>query len=157
MIALIIQEAIQLCIPIVIENPNTSFLWSAPVLVALAQAPCFRSHQVDQCAYGTRWRKRTRLWSWHCSDAISLRPCCTGQAVCSFSNKKHIVLTGRDSVSGRLWTSLACAYPMPMAWDMARMLSQAAERLKSQRKWSVCNSFKSEQSDLLQELKRYLC
>ncbi len=72
---------------------------------------------VDQCSWGTPWRKRTRLL---CAfiDAHDVDPLrshvCHGKKVCEFTIKKHIQLTGADP-SGVPLTFRAQTFPVRMA------------------------------------------
>jgi hypothetical protein len=63
--ASIIRTCIRLGTPCMLENPVSSMMWRAPPIahVGLAKSCC--SHNFDQCQFGARWRKRTKLLSWH--------------------------------------------------------------------------------------------
>ena len=79
------------------------------------------------CAFGTRWRKATRLLAWNVSlDSLSNRMCHGRKGICQFTGKPHIVLSGADPVSKRNWTSLAGKYPEPMGRTVATALALAA-------------------------------
>ena len=47
--------------PWIIENPHASLLWHIPEIAALFWMPRTCFVVLDQCQFGTPWRKRTRL------------------------------------------------------------------------------------------------
>eukprot|EP00969_Alexandrium_andersonii_P301040 13309420-Alexandrium_andersonii.AAC.1 len=49
-----------------IENPAASRLFRMPAVVRLLRRKAVHSLNFDFCAYGTAWRKRTKLvfWLW---------------------------------------------------------------------------------------------
>ena len=101
-------------VPVYLENPGTSWVWSTPKLRALVTASDATVYNLDMCAFGARWRKFTKVacWARHHPEAPQIARCCGRQGFCSFSGKPHIVLTGVDPLSGILWTRLAEPYPV---------------------------------------------
>lgn len=61
----IVKTALRFKIPIVLENPCQPMLWQTPAIAALCRDPPCRTAIVDTCAFGTRWRKRTKFLAWH--------------------------------------------------------------------------------------------
>ena len=49
-------------LPVMIEHPVNSRIWHTPDLISLAQRFRGLSVTLDQCGYGARWRKRTKLF-----------------------------------------------------------------------------------------------
>ena len=98
--------------PVLLENPLSSQIWSAPRLAKLtAGTDSCRSH-CHMCQYGTRWRKATRLQGWHVSSMSPLScKCQSKDGICSRTKRPHIELSG-TAPGGRKWTSLAAAYPL---------------------------------------------
>ena len=87
----------------------------------------------DQCGYGAKWRKRTRVAAWHCGSLDHLRRVCRGHhGTCSFSGIGHIVLSGTDK-KGRLLTAQAQIYPKELCRAFANVLAHAAAELSTLR------------------------
>ena len=110
---LFVVKLIRLClrhnVMVVVENPGSSRLWIAPEMAALV-ARAASDDLVDYCAFGTTWRKRTRLISW-CHPLSKLPPLCTGRnGFCSFSGCRHEKLEGFGE-KGTFKTAEASAYP----------------------------------------------
>ena len=140
--AFLIEVFVKLEIPSACENPSTSFLWSADVMPQLLSLPSCFSSTVDFCAFGARWRKRTRIVAWSCTKMpFSAEHRCKGrQTLCAFSHKPHIILSGVDPVSRVLWTHLAEPYPRRFAFVCARWIAASAEVVKSSRQWSAASA-----------------
>ena len=131
-----------------LENPDTSMIWQVPRMLQLLQHPSATMHRFCMCKFGTRWRKATRIAVWHgrltsledgmCSGRLAASTShqehqhqqqkqqqpqqvlqTSGARVCRFTGRPHIVLSGRDRVSGRSWTAIAGAYPVRMARAVA--------------------------------------
>ena len=104
-------------IPWILENPASSNIWWVPALMRLMNHKRCEAILIDQCAFGQPWRKRTRLLCANCDPhdvhLLSMRRC-SGTKVCSFTNKKHIQLTG-SAPGGKPMTSLAQEFPIKMA------------------------------------------
>ena len=109
-------------VPWVIEHPRSSRAWYLPFFRQLVKRKHIIVCDMDQCQYGTRWRKSTRLI---CSriDACSaprLQSKChkDSKGNCSKTHKPHIQLRGTHP-SGVPWTSVAASYPKQMAKHVA--------------------------------------
>ena len=123
----IIKCCVRFGIPVILENPATSMLFLAPPIRRLMSLSCNHSVVLDQCAYGARWRKRTRFACWNVNIPDDFRQVCSGHGgICSHSNKYHIILSGR-SPSGVLWTRLAQEYPSRLYHRLAVILSESFE------------------------------
>eukprot|EP00959_Pyramimonas_sp_CCMP1952_P014360 304036-Pyramimonas_sp.AAC.1 len=73
-------------------------------LRALPQA---RELVVDQCSFGARWRKRTRLVGWWTPILPRVNRLCHGRGICCSTNRPHLVLVGKVPGSSVNWTTLA--------------------------------------------------
>ena len=124
----VLRCCVSLGIPAILENPVSSMLWLAPPMKRLFNSPAANHVNTDQCSFGARWRKRTKLFAVHAAGVSSLHFLCSGRAgKCSFSGKHHIVLSGSSGSGGPLWTSLAQAYPLRFGRRCAEVLSSAAD------------------------------
>eukprot|EP00438_Fugacium_kawagutii_P034813 Skav226550 [mRNA] locus=scaffold421:226537:230826:- [translate_table: standard] len=101
-----IGKLIRLCLKLSIfywfENPDSSFIWMHPSLAELPRNASKKFFKVDFCAFGTKWRKRTRFLT-NGRLAGSKRLCPGGHT--------HIVLRGRAKGKKACWTKLAEPYP----------------------------------------------
>ena len=122
-----IHACVTLRIPVILENPATSMIWLAPPLRNQLSVDSCRFISVDQCQFGARWRKRTRLASWHCPIEHLQKLCSGKKGICSKTSKPHIVLSGASKEHGVLWTALAQRYPEPFSRACAHALFSAAE------------------------------
>ena len=101
----------------VIENPEGSRLWETPEFKSLMKR---HPHVViHYCAFGTSWRKATRLLFCHIElqDLVKFR--CQGRGVCSYTGLPHQQLSGADVQTKRLWSSIASAYPPKLCSEVA--------------------------------------
>jgi len=114
-------------IPWILEHPRTSKCWYIVYLKRLLQRLHITACYLDQCAYGTRWKKATTLLCSRIDECslARLQKRCPYQrnGICTFTCKKHIVLRGRHP-SGVPWTSIAAAYPKALARDIAFVLCE---------------------------------
>ena len=121
-----VAKLIRLClrhnVMVVVENPGSSRLWIAPEMASLIPRAA-SDNMVDYCAFGTEWRKRTRLVAW-CQPLVRLPPLCSGKkGFCSFSGCKHVLLEG--FTGGEFKTAAASAYPVKMCRLLAPQLCSA--------------------------------
>ena len=121
-----VAKLIRLClrynVMVVVENPSSSRLWTAPEMASLLLRAESDS-MVGYCAFGTEWRKRTRLMS-GCRPLERLPPLCSGKkGFCSFSGCKHVMLEG--FTGGEFKTAAASAYPVKMCRLLAPQLCSA--------------------------------
>ena len=87
----------------------------------LSHLPQIHNLDVDQCQYGTRWRKSTRLVPSRIDplsfSRLAKRCKKDPEGRCGRTHKCHIQLRGTHP-SGKPWTSLASAYPTKSAKDI---------------------------------------
>ena len=121
-------EVIDLCawmqLPVAVENPGGSMLWSLPELQCRIHDSLQHVSSVttDYCCWGTPWRKRTTMifWFWPAAVASIGRVCrasrgAKGQpAICSTSRKPHVHLSGVDPKTKAFCTKQADPYPPKM-------------------------------------------
>jgi hypothetical protein len=125
-------------IPGAIENPGNSRLWLCPPIARLILKPEFRCYDLDMCGFGTAWKKSTRILAIF-ADLSSLERRCSGaKPFCSFSQKKHILLTG--SRNGVWKTRLAEIYPPDFCVRAAAAMVYAASACSSQERRFVVGS-----------------
>ena len=128
--ARIITLCIKFFVPCILENPVHSMLWLAPPVSRVASSSVCRSLVCDFCQYGARWRKRTKLLTWHCQESSSLQQTCAGRGgKRSASLKYHIILKGQDPVTKQLWTHIAQHYPWRFAVEGAKLLVDSADHM----------------------------
>ncbi len=86
-------------VPLILENPWTSWAWKLASMVQLFRNPYARFTRIDFCQFGTPWRKSTGFLTLFCvTDAIERT--CSGK-VCSVSRKPHFS-AARHERGGRL-------------------------------------------------------
>jgi hypothetical protein len=119
----IIALCCKLGVPCALENPATSMIFSSPYLSNIISHKNSSSCVFDFCAYGTRWRRRTKVVSSHFPEIVEISKKCSSKShVCSFSGKPHVILTGADKSSGRLWTAIAEPYPQALCRKLAQLI-----------------------------------
>ncbi|CAE7208910.1 unnamed protein product [Symbiodinium sp. CCMP2592] len=89
-----------------LEGPDGSFMWNLPSYSEFSAASAGSVCRLDQCRFGTAWRKRTRFCVNGALAGARLLCQCKGS---------HLVLRGRSAEHGRSWTSVAQAYPRLLA------------------------------------------
>ena len=89
------------------------------IIVAAMQRCATRAVLLDQCAFGTAWRKRTRVMYVHLNLDVLSRCKCTGRGLCSFSHQPHRALEGKTP-SGAFWTKIAEPYPPRLSSALAK-------------------------------------
>ena len=126
-----VRMAIRHGVPAMLENPNTSRLFKAPDISRLSRSASFCRRVLDQCQYNTPWRKRTTLWGWNTGhEPAGLDVRCQGrQSRCSRTARLHVILKG-NGPHGKLWTSIAQAYPKPLADKIADLLVTSFENIR---------------------------
>ena len=108
-------------VPCCIENPQTSYMWATPAMTKYLGSSTVLD--VHQCAFGSRWRKATRLafscptsstlW---CKECLDKYRCHGHHGFCSFRvGRKHVTLEGS-------LTTKAAAYPTRLSNFLARNL-----------------------------------
>lgn len=125
--ARIIRCAVSCGVPVFLENPVSSMLWNSPPINRLSKLRSCRCFVTDFCQHGARWRKRTKVLSWHSQPSPQLEvKCCGRNGVCSLTHKHHIILSGSDPVSKQLWTHLAQPYPARFSHAAASAMIDSA-------------------------------
>ena len=66
---------------------------------------------VDFCAFGKPFRKRTKIMLFNTSAASLVPYKCVGKGICSFTHRKHVELSGKDPKTNTFRTKLAEPYP----------------------------------------------
>lgn len=108
----------------VIENPFSSRIWLCESFAQLrtSGADLLRT---DFCAYNTPWRKSSGFLVWNFPALKNICSICTcQQGRCSFSGRKHIILSGKDA-SGQWMTRRAQPYPNSMCEKIAIELNNS--------------------------------
>ena len=83
--------------------------------------------KVDQCAFGSDWRKSTILASYLCDMSRFAGRVCTGRrGYCAFPGRKHIQLQGA-APGGRPRSSVAQEYPSAINRELAATLLDSVE------------------------------
>ena len=109
------------------ENPHTSFLWKQPAWAALLAeglAEEGRRHGAfvtDYCRFGTKWRKRTRIYT-----SLALK----GQKLLCSCTCEHQRLSGFSRLHGMMWTKVAEPYPRQLNHLLARALAETCKPLR---------------------------
>ena len=121
----IIRLCLKRNVPVILENPSSSIMWHARALSALIKSGIASVCDLDQCQYGTPWRKRTRFAAWCVGPLDSIARLCSGKrGLCSRTGQRHIILSGQ-SPFGCTYTSLAAAYPCRLRNQLAKLLKNA--------------------------------
>ena len=108
---------LQLDLPFWFENPWLSFLWWIPSIQSLRSELGVGFWLLDFCAFGTPWRKRTRILT-----NTQLR----GQRTLCPGCKRLQLLRGRSGEHKQSWTKLAEPYPIRLASTIAMALTGSA-------------------------------
>lgn len=100
----------RLAVPWVLENPASSRIWLTRNLQKFKQLGAFFI-TTDFCAFGMPWRKATGFLCFHFDGMKNIsKHCCPQGGRCAFTNRRHIILTGKDS-NGVWMTRRAQPYP----------------------------------------------
>ena len=119
------------------ENPHSSFLWQMKSRQRLAKRKNVDFHVLDMCAYGSRWRKRTRLLLTGVRGEAFNDKLCSGRGVCSYTGRPHEVLTGRRPGEHGWATLKAQAYPARFCSAVAAVLDRASRRTMAASRWAA--------------------
>eukprot|EP00438_Fugacium_kawagutii_P018254 Skav220446 [mRNA] locus=scaffold254:128743:132882:- [translate_table: standard] len=118
--AQVFNLCMKLHIPVTMENPFRSRIWLCPPMkYLLRRKQCF-SVDVDYCAFGTRWRKRTKFLYYGVNlQHLGIHRCCNSKrGIRAFSGKPHLQLMGVTK-DGVFMTKLAEPYPMQLCINIA--------------------------------------
>ena len=127
----ILDRAMALGIPWLVENPQSSLLWRERAFRRLATNTNVEKINTHMCGFRAPWRKPTTLM---CSRLVGshrlqrICRCTLPSRYCSFSLKPHVVLQGRD-LQGISWTRRAQEYTPQFADVIANVFFDSA--------WSV--------------------
>ena len=115
-------------VPWILEHPRTSRAWWLEAFNKLQRLPHVELLFLDQCQYGTPWKKSTALLCSRidCQQRLTKRCAGNKRNLCSRTQQPHIVLRGADPKSGRNWTSIASPYPPPLNRSLAFALTDGA-------------------------------
>ncbi len=120
-------------IPLSLENPNSSKIWSNPLLAPLSKD----AHRcvLDFCSMGTAYRKRTCFLTWNtkCLCFLNGYRCNLVDHNCCFSGEEHRILQGR-APGGLPWTALAQAYPVKLCRMIAKSIDDFFDILSIKQK-----------------------
>lgn len=118
--AQVFNLCMKLHIPVTMENPFRSRIWLCPPIKHLLRRKQCYSVDVDYCAFGTRWRKRTKFLYYGVNlEHLGVHRCCNSKrGICAFSGKPHLQLMGVTK-SGVFMTKLAEPYPVQLYLNIA--------------------------------------
>ena len=106
------------------ENPANSFLFQLHGRGERGKLAAFTPHFFEQCAFGSPWRKRTRIDSGHFQLPM-LQPSCSDR-FCAHTGRKHQVLSGL--VKNAFVSTQAAAYSRSLCSYLAESLHAALDR-----------------------------
>jgi hypothetical protein len=128
----IIRACLAQEVPVGLENPGQSLMWSFGPLARLRRQRSCREHNLNMCQFGTLWAKPTKLLTWGCCEEPVLDSRCQGRGgICSRTGKPHVQLSGLGLRT--FLTSSAAAYPPTLASAIARCVVCSAENLATNR------------------------
>eukprot|EP00959_Pyramimonas_sp_CCMP1952_P004599 96460-Pyramimonas_sp.AAC.1 len=105
-----------------IENPQTSLMWSSPRFQKLLNLKSSTSVVCHMCQFGAPWRKATRVQAWGIGELWELSKKCGGpRGFCSRTLRPHLELSGR-APGGNHWTAIAAACPAAFTRAAAAIL-----------------------------------
>lgn len=111
----------QLFVSCTLENPARSRVWICPPMFHFLRRRAVQNVLTEFCAYGTAWRKSTRIVGVHIdlSPVGSMRCIGSKRGLCLFTGCPHLPLSGQVA-SGEWRTKIAEPYP----WKMCRLLAR---------------------------------
>ena len=127
----IIRACLRYNVGVMIENPQTSLVWSNPRFQKLLNLKSSTFVICHMCQFGTPWMKATRVQAWGIGELWELAKKCSGpRGLCSRTARPHLELSGR-APGGRHWTSIAAAYPAAFARAAAAILVRTCHNKRS--------------------------
>ena len=109
-----------------LENPHASKCWNLEFFQRLQRDEHVTTIVLDFCAFGTAWRKRTRILVGNVQEPdlgrLFGKFCPSRDGICSFSGKPHFQLTGSNH-KGVPWTRIAQPYPAKLCKQLAHVLT----------------------------------
>ena len=117
----LIRECRRLNVPVIMENPRTSYIWTGKTRKRLLQfAQMYTTHY---CMFNMPWQKPMRFASWNCIDTRRLsRICRPIGGCCQKTHEPHQVLSGWSKYHEKRWTRVAEPYPWPLTRLIANVL-----------------------------------
>lgn len=127
----VLQACNQHRLPVALENPMHSMMFSLPELKKI-----FQEHSQtydflsDMCYFGTEYLKPLRVWMFNVRQPKLSEPCrCrllrqSGKRVCSFSGRPHLQLSGLSRSGSGFATAASQTYPLKFA-ELALQLLMA--------------------------------
>ena len=126
----IVKACVAASAPAIVENPVGSLLFFAPPMQKLMGHPAADAISLDQCQFGTPWRKRTRLVGWHVPSLEDSALLCQGSGgLCSATGRPHLVISGRHP-DGAQWGPITQEYPEALCSAIADALVDSADTRK---------------------------
>ena len=102
-------------IPWLLEHPRTSRMFKLPEVIRLMNHPKVLATFLDQCQFGSAWRKSTTILTGNVEeqDLQKLVKQCRPhrRGLCSRTGKPHVILRGGCPRIGKPMTHFAAAYP----------------------------------------------
>ena len=109
-------------VPWIFEHPHSSYAFKTPEMQEILAAPTVHTRVLDQCRFGAKWRKRTRLVCGNLDvlDTIKFDRLCTGSGGYCGSGLRHWVLEGNSG--GQRRTAIAAQCPAKLSTALAQAL-----------------------------------
>ena len=106
----LLRIAAQQSVPWIVENPQSSMLWHLPGLRQIVRRFEAEPVVLDQCGYGTSWRKRTTLMCCGVVNPARLAVRCRPAAGhrCFFSGQPHMILQGQHTARAAEFPKRLC-------------------------------------------------
>ena len=122
----VLRGALSAGLPVILLHRRASFLWDTPEMAAASDRGCVNII-LDQCQFGERTLKRTRLAAWNLGKLESLGRRCTGtRGLCSATGRHHLLPGLHNRGSSR---SLLHHLPVALTRALAGALARASDSL----------------------------
>ena len=132
----LLRPALRCGLVVWIENPAGSWMFKLPEFQALLKEhPELLPWTLDYCRFGTRWRKRTKIFS---TTALG------GQrTLCRCpKDRPHLLLRGRSKVDRMNWTREAQAYPRGVCRALSFAICLRLGKLQESQRFSLAECAK---------------
>ena len=128
-----LRRALELHLTCWIENPGGSWMFKLPeFLKLLSDFDTFLPWLVDYCRFGTKWRKRTKIFSNTALGGMKTLCKCP-------KDKKHLLLRGRSKADRMNWTRVAQAYPRGVSKAISFAIGLNTGRASSTGKFNIAS------------------
>ena len=125
----VVLEAITAGIPVAVCHATSSYMWSLDIYRCLLNlGPAIA--QLDWCGFGSRFPRRTTIWSWNLDIPSVLPRCLTRGDVCSFSHLTH--------QKGEARAARNLSYPWRLRDSMASWFLSTWEQNALLCRWNSC-------------------